>query len=133
MDIETLRAGYQAFGLGVGRATLAMFDQDFEGGGADWDVGGPRSNLVARSEVAAYDLFGGEMQGWEIVRVEPNDFVQRADRIIVTGHVFWRPKRGRNTLPVPFVHIWTLRGRRAVRVLSYLDGIELSRVEGEQS
>jgi hypothetical protein len=43
--------------------------------------------------------------------------------------VFWRPKGSVEILPVPFLHIWTLRERRPVRVMSYLDGIELSRVE----
>ena len=130
MDVETLRAGYRAYGLGVAEAMLTMFDQG-PSGGADWEVGGPRSGLTAEARLTPYDLFGGETAGWEIVRVEPNDFVDHSDRIVVTGHVLWRPKHGWNVIPVPFLHIWTLRERHPVRVLSYLDGIELSRTDSD--
>jgi ketosteroid isomerase-like protein len=129
MDTAKLRRGYRAFGVGSGSDLLALFDQDVEGGRATWDVGGPRSRLVTRAGTpAAYDLFGDET-GWEIVRVEANDFTERGETIIVTGHVFWRPRGGWEIVPAPFCHIWTLRGGRPVRVLSYLDGIELRRVE----
>ncbi len=130
MNIETLRAGYGAYGLGAAEAMLAMFDRDSRGG-AEWNVGHQQSPVVARAQLAPYDLFGGEDDRWDIVRVEPKDFERRADRIIVTGHVFWRPRRGWHTVAVPFLHIWTLRERHPVKVVSYLDGIELCRVESD--
>ncbi len=130
MDADTLRRGYRAFGVGAGSDLLALFDQDVDGGGAAWDVGGPRSRLATRAgAVAAYDLFGAE-PGWEVVRAEPDDVAERGDTLVVTGHVFWRPRGGWELVPVPFCHIWTVRGGRPVRVLSYLDGLELRRVEG---
>ena len=129
MDVETLRKGYRSFGLGVPKAMPSMFDQDFEGGGAEWEVGVSRSRLVRRAGTAAYDLFGGEQQGWEIARVVPNGFVENDDAIVVTGHVFWRPKGSTEVVPVPFLHVWKLREHRLVQVMSYLEGIELKRVE----
>jgi hypothetical protein len=134
MDAVTLRQGYRSFGLGVAPAMLTMLDQDLEGGGAAWEVGGSRTDLASPAgEVAAFDLFGGEEPGWEIVRVEPNDFTERRDTIVVTGHVYWRPRGGWEVLPVPFCHVWTLRDGRPLSVRSLLDGIELRRVEGPAS
>jgi len=47
----------------------------------------------------------------------------------VTGHILCRPRgmRSFDLCRVPFAHVWTLRDGQAVRVRSYLDGIELRR------
>jgi len=124
-----VRRAYRGIGLGVGDAMLRLFGQG-PGGGSTWTVVDLVSGQRGRPRpVVAEDLFGSIPDHWEVTRVETDSVRAGEAQVVVTGHICCRP-RGMRSLElcrVPFAHVWTLRGAEAVRVLSYLDGIELRR------
>lgn len=124
-----LRRAYRSVGLGVGDAMMGLFGQGADGG-STWTVVDLVSGRRGRSRpVVAEDLFGSIPGHWEIMRVETGSVRAREARVVVTGHICCRPRGARSyeLFRVPFAHVWTLRGTQAVRVVSYLDGIELRR------
>ena len=83
-------------------------------------------------ELAAADLFGAIPGHWQVTRVEPADVRRRGDVVVVTGHIFCRPPRSWEQMALPFAHVWTFVHGRVAKVRSYLEGIELRRLEREQ-
>ena len=124
-----VRRAYRGIGLGVGDAMLSLFGHG-AGARSTWSVVDLVSGQSGHPRpVVAEDLFGSIPGHWEVTRVE-TDSVRASDAgVVVTGHICCRPRGARSIdlCRVPFAHVWTLRGAEAVRVLSYLDGIELRR------
>jgi len=124
-----LSHGYASLGFGADRAVLALFDQT-PGNEPAWRVvdliGGTR---FASREIVADDLLGSIPGHWQVTRVEAVDFKEHGDRIVVTGRIYCRPRTSWETEALPFAHIWTFRQDKVVSVRSYLDGVELRRIE----
>jgi len=126
--LRMLREGYRALGFGAPEAVLRLFDQHEPGREAQWVVREVTSTARYRArDVVADDLFGSIPPHWQVVRVVPFRFQERGDRLVVTGHIHCRPRGSWNVMSVPFAHIWTVARGKVVRVLSYLDGIEIER------
>jgi len=124
-----LRNAYRGVGLGLGTGMLRVFGQDC-GRRPTWSVVDLVSGERGRSrEVVAEDLFGSVPDHWEVTRVEATTVRGRDECVVVTGHILCLPRgvRSFDLCHVPFAHIWTMRGGEALRVLSFLDGIELQR------
>jgi ketosteroid isomerase-like protein len=124
-----LRRAYRGIGLGVGAEMLRLFGQG-DGHASVWSVVDLVSGARGRARaVVAEDLFGSVPSHWEVTRVEATTVHAGHECVVVTGHIHCRPRgvRSFDLCHVPFAHVWTLRGDEAVRVLSYLDGIELQR------
>jgi hypothetical protein len=126
-----LGTAYRAMGFGAHRTVLQLFGQD----GTDrrdtgWEVvdriGGSR---YASRRVVAEDLFGGIPSTWEVTRVETASIKESGDRAVVTGHIFCRPSGSWDQMAIPFAHIWTFLRGDVVRVVMYLEGVELRRIE----
>jgi hypothetical protein len=124
-----LRRAYRAVGLGIGESMLRLFGQDGGRRPSWWVVDLVSGQRGRAREVVAEDLFGSIPGHWEVTRVEATSFRARAGRVVVTGHICCRPRgvRSFDLCQVPFAHVWTLREDEAVRVRSYLDGVELRR------
>lgn len=126
---QTVRSAYRAIGLGVGAPMRRLFGQG-AGSRPRWSVVDLVSGERGRArDVVAEDLFGSIPAHWEVTRVEASGVREGDGCVVVTGHVCCRPRgvRSFDLCRVPFAHVWTLRDGEAVRVLSYLDGIELQR------
>lgn len=124
-----LSRAYRSVGLGVGDAMLRLFGQG-RGRRPVWAVVDLVSGQTGRARaVVAEDLFGSVPAHWEVTRVETEAIRARDDRVVATGHICCRPRgvRSFDLCRIPFAHVWTLRDGEAVRVLSYLDGVELRR------
>jgi len=124
-----LRRAYRGVGLGVGDAMVRLFGQG-HGREPAWAVVDLVSGETGRARaVVAEDLFGSVPSHWEVTRVETYAIHARDERVVVTGHICCRPRgvRSFDLCRVSFAHVWTLRDGEAVRVLSYLDGVELRR------
>jgi hypothetical protein len=130
MDVlERIRRGYEAIGPGAPRAVLAMFHQE-EDGGPEWEVQSPQSRaLHEANDVVALDLFGGLPAHWEIIGTDLRmwDFSERRSRLVVGGLFRSRPRGSWETLPLPFIHIWTVSGDQVMSALDYFDGVEVRR------
>jgi ketosteroid isomerase-like protein len=58
---------------------------------------------------------------WEGFTAEPDEFLQDGDQVVVLGRYRGIAKESRKQLDVPFVHIWTVTGDKAVRFRQFLD------------
>jgi ketosteroid isomerase-like protein len=58
---------------------------------------------------------------WEGFTAEPAEFLQDGDQVVVLGRYRGIAKESRKQLDVPFVHIWTVTGDKAVRFRQFLD------------
>ncbi|HMK93257.1 MAG TPA: hypothetical protein VK576_09680 [Thermoleophilia bacterium] len=138
--VAVLRRAYAAMGFGRrDDALLELFGQDeprVDGrleprrGPVLWQVvdlvGGGRYDSRT---LAADDLFGAIPGHWQVTRVETADLRRHGDVVVVTGRIFCRPPRSYDQMGLPFAHIWTFVHGRVAQVRSYLEGIELRRLE----
>lgn len=139
-ELDLLRRGYAAMGLGAPPDVLRLFDQhvgdDRAATGAGWCVELLESGgRYATRDVVAYDLFGAVPPSWDVTGVDLGDLLpyELADgslRVVARGTYRCRPHGGWECYELPFAHVWTLRGGHVVRVVCYLEGIEVRRIAG---
>jgi ketosteroid isomerase-like protein len=130
-NVERLRAMYHALGPGFPAEALLLFDQESESDRAGWCLrqNGHVLRWLSAGELANDDLFS--MPGsWEVMRVVVHSVMPKRDIVTVTGAVYCRPRGSWETMRLPLLHIWTMRAGKALRFENYLDGLELSRVDG---
>lgn len=118
-------------GFGARTEALHLFGQDDDDDeGASWVVvdliGGGR---YAAREKAVDDLFGGIPGTWEVTRIETRQVKETGDKVVVTGHIVCRPRGSWEQTRIPFAHVWTFAQGRVVGVRTYLEGVELRRIE----
>ena len=58
---------------------------------------------------------------WDEFSAEPQEFLDAGAEVVVVGRYRGRAKGTRKQLDVPFVHIWTLEGDKAIRFRQFLD------------
>jgi uncharacterized protein len=58
---------------------------------------------------------------WDGFTAVPEEFLEAGDQVVVVGRYRGTAKESRKQLDVPFVHIWTVSGERAVRFRQFLD------------
>jgi ketosteroid isomerase-like protein len=58
---------------------------------------------------------------WDEFTADPDEFLDAGSQVIVVGRYRGVAKATRKHLDVPFVHIWTLEGEKAIRFRQYLD------------
>jgi uncharacterized protein len=121
-DVETIRSGYEAFGRQDIPGVLAVFADDIE-----WTT--PES-LPVGGTVRGHDGVGGFFQSlpryYPELRVEPQEFLDAGDTVVVLGHHHGRAAGGE--FHVPFAHVWTMSGGKAKRFREYNDSATLLRV-----
>jgi ketosteroid isomerase-like protein len=67
-------------------------------------------------------LFSGMDESWEEMRVEPREFIDAGDRVVVIGRLFGRGKGSGVTVERFNGQVWTVRDRLVVRLeIGYTD------------
>ncbi len=132
-DLELLRCGYAAFGLGAPPQVLDLFDQRARPPACWCVVDLLDDRRYQPRDVVAADLFGSVPPRWEVTAARVDEMRQYARRdgsvtVTVTGHYVARPRGTWQSVETPFAHVWTLRHGHVLRVVSYLDGMELRRL-----
>ena len=64
---------------------------------------------------------------WSEFRVEPEQFLDAGDLVVVTGRFHCKAKETGREVSVPCVQIWTLRRGKAVRMENHTHTAELAR------
>jgi ketosteroid isomerase-like protein len=130
-DLEPIRRGYHALGLGADRDVLAMLDQDGPGP-ACWEI--HRFGLWGRrrpaGEVAALALFGPTPPGYELAGVQiatwdPDD---RTGRLVVDGRFRLRRHGSWDSIELPFSHVWSFKDGRVDSVFNVIQTFEVRRL-----
>jgi ketosteroid isomerase-like protein len=113
-NVDTLRAGYQAFGQGDLDAATENFADDIR-----WE--NPNAPSLPNPGVhegkdAVRELLAQTPQYWDAFRVVPDEFVDAGDTVVVLGHLEGRAKETGKEVKSPFVHVWRMSDGRAKRV-----------------
>jgi ketosteroid isomerase-like protein len=60
-------------------------------------------------------------QWWDEFSADPVEFLDAGRNVVVVGRYRGTAKGTHKQLDVPFVHIWTVEGNKAIRFRQYLD------------
>ena len=110
-DIETLRGVYEAISRGDWDTAFRDTHPDFEYRIADRD---PRTGTYRGREEVRRAL-EDELEAFEEVVPEPEQFFQRGDQIVVFVRVRSRPRGSSATVEIRVAHLWTMRDGKAAR------------------
>lgn len=113
---ELIRTGYEAFARQDIPAVLELFDDGIEWYSPDELPGGG----TYRGPAGVAEFFGQLPGLYAELRVEPDEFLEAGDRVIVEGHHRGRVASGAE-FEVGFAHVWTVRDGKAVAFREYTD------------
>jgi uncharacterized protein len=127
-DVELLRRAYAAFARRDLPAMLDVLDP-----GIEWvDPPGlaAGSGVHRGHEAVLADVLDRLPRDPADFVVEPEEFLDAGENVVVLGHYDVRNARGGDALAVPFAHVWTMRAGFAVRFRSYPDTARLLELLG---
>jgi ketosteroid isomerase-like protein len=113
--VETLRAGYEAFNRGDWDAAARLGHPEFELQTADRAV----NPGIYRGADAARHFFEDLFEPFEEVVIEPEEFFERGDQIVVFLSVRLRPTGSSAFVENRIGHLWTLRDGMLARLAVY--------------
>ncbi len=110
---------YDAFARDDMDAVLADMHPDIEWHQAQ---GLPHGGFYRGIEEVRHHIFDPlDRDWWKEFVVEPEEFVESGDQVVVIGRYRGVAKGTEKLLDVPFVHVWTFRDGLAVRFRQFLD------------
>ncbi|HEY7307429.1 MAG TPA: nuclear transport factor 2 family protein [Bryobacteraceae bacterium] len=116
-DVAIVRSGYDAFNRKDIPAVLELYDPQIE-----WiEAGGGRSpaGTFHGPQSVANDVFATVPQNFDDFRVDPEQFIDAGEHVVVVGRFRGTAKSGA-TLDAPFVHVYRLRNGKAVYFQNYV-------------
>ena len=111
-DIETLRAEYEAF-------SRQDWNTAFDAALPDFELQTPDSAPqygTYRGVDAARRAFEDFFEAYEDVVIEPEEFFERGDSIVVFFRMRARPYGSSATVEIRAAHLWTMRDGKAARL-----------------
>ena len=118
-DLQTVRRSYEAFARGDLTGALAAMDPEIEWHQAQ---GLPHGGVYRGLETVRATIFDPiEDAWWDSFRADPDEFHEAGEHLVVLGRYTARAKHTGAPLDVPFVHVWTMRGGKAVRFRQFTD------------
>jgi ketosteroid isomerase-like protein len=102
-NVDTLKRAYQAYSQGDLDGAFENATDDFRWEGPNADElpgGGTHEGKDATKQMAAKIP-----EAWDDFSVEPDEWIESGDTVIVLGHSSGTPKGG-DRVKVPFVHVW---------------------------
>lgn len=108
-NVATVRQGYEAFGRGDLAAVAAVFDENVE-----WESPDslPNGGLV-KGRDAVIENFAQIPSFWTTWSVEPHEFIDAGDHVVVTG--VQRGTGAGGSFESRYLHLFTMSGGRVVR------------------
>jgi ketosteroid isomerase-like protein len=117
--VDLVRRSYDAFERHDLDTVLADLDPEIEWHQAQ---GLPHGGLYrGRDEVRRNVFEPLDAEWWETFSAPPHEFIDGGDRVVVLGRYRGVAKGTGRVLDVPFVHVWTIAGDRAVCFRQFLD------------
>lgn len=121
---DLVRSGYEAFNRQDIPTILGLFDEHIEWTEPEWVYGPAGGTLHSRDDVL-HKVFEPISGLFDSFQLDPREYYGEGDTVIVVGSFKLRPKGVLETLDVPFAHVWSLRGGKAVSMRNYVDVGEL--------
>lgn len=78
-------------------------------------------------DAVANEIFGAIPKAWDEFAVEPDEFLEAGNRVVVVGAFHVKPKGRQTAVTAPCVQIWTMRNGKAVSMENYTDTQQLAR------
>jgi ketosteroid isomerase-like protein len=115
-DVETLQRIYSAWAEGK-FWTFELFHDDFE---TRWATEVPDMDR-ARGIEGLSQLFHEWTSAWETCRIEPEEFHDLGEKVVVFVKVHARGSGSSIDLEMDNAHVWTIRDGRAAAIRTYTD------------
>src|SRR5918912_2035748 len=81
------------------------------------------------SESVGNDVFATVPANFDEFQVDPDQFIDAGDHVVVVGHFRGRAKSGQQ-FDAPFAHVWAMRTGKAVRFHNYVQADAWARAWG---
>ena len=118
-SVEIVKRSYDAFARGDMDGVLGDMDPDIEWHQAQ---GLPHGGYYRGLEDVKRNIFDPlDTEWWDEFTATPDEFLDAGEHVVVLGRYRGTAKQTGRALDVPFVHVWTLRGDKAVRFRQFLD------------
>jgi uncharacterized protein len=117
--VDLVKRSYAAFELGDLDGVLGDLDP-----GIEWHQaqGLPHGGTYHGVDEVRKNIFDPlDEEWWDEFSAVPTEFLEAAGEVVVLGRYRARAKGTGKQLDVPFVHVWTVRGEKAVRFRQFLD------------
>jgi ketosteroid isomerase-like protein len=127
-EIETLRAVYEAVSRGD-------WDEAFRDADPEFELRPPDQNPIAgslRGREAIRGFFDELWAAFDEVTVQPREFLQLDDRILVSLLMQLRPSDSGAKVEMHLTHLWTMRDGRPARCSVFLRREEALEAAGVQ-
>jgi hypothetical protein len=124
-NVEMIRAGYAKHGMGFSLskwnpdAVLELFDPLIEW--VEPDVVGLPWHGTHRGPKAVADKVFATISAFEELELEPRDFVDLGEYVLVVGQGHLRAKATGKEWNGTFAHVWTVRNGKIVRWQGFAD------------
>jgi ketosteroid isomerase-like protein len=117
--VEIVMRSYDAFARGDMDGVLGDMDPDIEWHQAQ---GLPHGGYYRGLDEVRRNIFEPlDTEWWDDFSATPDEFLDAGEHVVVLGRYRGVAKQTRRPLDVPFVHVWTVRGDKAVRFRQFLD------------
>ena len=117
--VDIVKRSYVAFARGDLDAVMADMHPEIEWHQAQGLPHGGLYRGLDEVRTNIFDPLGQEW--WEGFTADPDEFIDAGEQVVVVGRYRGVSKETRKQLDVPFVHIWSMSGDKAIRFRQYLD------------
>jgi ketosteroid isomerase-like protein len=118
--LETIKAGYAAFGRNDPSVLFAAMDQAIEWNEAEGYPLADRNPYIGPQAVGD-GVFARLLAAIDRFTVVPSTFIDGGDYVVVLGRYGGTMKAGGAQLDAPFCHVWRFRGDKLVMFQQYTD------------
>lgn len=129
-DVERLRDAYQAFNEGGVEAILERLAPEFQLRDRE---SSPDRGETRYGKEGIKQLFDSYMEAFDALRLEPEEFIDAGDQIVVSLYQQVRGKGSGAEVVGRIAHVWTMREGAALRLRIFGDkerALEALRAEG---
>jgi ketosteroid isomerase-like protein len=116
-DVDRLRGAYRAFNEGGVEAFLERLAPEFQV--SDRESSPDRETRHGKEGIK--DLFASYMEAFDALRLEPEEFIDAGDQIVVCLRQRVRGKGSGAEVTGRIAHAWTLRGPEVLRLRIFGD------------
>src|SRR3954453_9648657 len=118
-NVELVRDAFEAFARGDRERTERLVDPEVEFHGT---VGGLEEGRIAHGLPEIVQVFEAEdLEAWEERRLEPEEFIDAGDDVVVLLHEYRRGRGSGGELETKTAVVVTVSGGRVVRIQGYMD------------
>jgi ketosteroid isomerase-like protein len=117
-DAERLRGAYEAFNENGVEAVLERLAPEFQL--RDRESSPDRAETVYGKQ-GIKELFDSYMEAFDALRLEPQEFIDCGEQIVVSLHQHVRGKGSGAEVVGNIAHVWTMRGETPFRLMIFGD------------